>query len=414
MALKRALYYLEGTLRLRVRGASIERFLNVCARHDIVLRRMERVDCCELHATVSVRDFRRLRRCMGRTGCRVRVLGRRGLPFVLHRLRGRYVLGGGVFGLLALGFVLTQFLWGIRLTVPASVPEATVLQNLQALGVRTGARIAAIDFEAVQAGMLQRMPALSFVSVSTRGNRVYVQVYARSPKPTMIDEDQPTSVVATQTGVLTRLQVYEGAATKKVGDLVQKGDMLVSALILPHSERGQARLVHAAADAEARTWYTVVSRRALSGTEKRYTGKTRTQYALVFGKKRWNFYFGCGIPQADCDKIRKEYTITFADDFEVPLRLVRQQERFYTTVPAPDDESTVRAEMEQSALARLRASIHGTVTAYSTSFRTLEGGAELTLYAECREQIGQEVLDSQKLPAPTEGEQKHDGTDPAD
>lgn len=48
---------LAGEVRIRVRGASIERFLNACARGGIGLRRTCRMDFGELHATVSVRDL---------------------------------------------------------------------------------------------------------------------------------------------------------------------------------------------------------------------------------------------------------------------------------------------------------------------------------------------------------------------
>ncbi len=411
MAFKRALLYLGGTLRIRVRGASIERFLNLCARHDIRLRQIERVDFGVLCATVSIRDFRRLRGCMGRSGCRIRVLQRQGGPFLLRQLQGRYVLFAGLGALMCLSIVLTQFLWGIRLIVPESISTAEVLQHLQALGVHTGKRMDAIDLDAVQTGLLQEMPTLSFVSVTLQGNRLDVQVYVRTPKPTMIDQALPTSVVATQTGIITKINVYQGTAVKKVGDLVQQGETLASALVLPTVEQGQARLVHARADVEARTWYEVTAKRVLTGTEKQFTDKERSQYALVFGKKRVNFYFGCGISDTECDKIIQEYQITFADHFTVPIRLVRQTYRYYEQVPAQAQEDLVRQEMEQNALARLESSIQGTITAYSSVFRILDGGAELTLYAECKEQIGQEILDQQQLPAPMEGEQENDGTD---
>ena len=65
---------LAGEVRIQVCGASVERFLNLCARSGIRLRRTQRVDFGELHATVPVRDFKRLRSLMGRTGCRVHIL----------------------------------------------------------------------------------------------------------------------------------------------------------------------------------------------------------------------------------------------------------------------------------------------------------------------------------------------------
>ena len=85
--IRRALELCAGEVRIRVHGATIERFLNTCARGGIRLRHTHRVGFGELHTTVSIRDFRQMRRYMGRTGCQIHILKRKGLPFVLHRLR---------------------------------------------------------------------------------------------------------------------------------------------------------------------------------------------------------------------------------------------------------------------------------------------------------------------------------------
>ena len=65
-----------GEVRIRVCGASIERFLNVALQGEIGLWHTVRVDARTIETTLSLSDFYALRRLMGRTGCRVRVIGR--------------------------------------------------------------------------------------------------------------------------------------------------------------------------------------------------------------------------------------------------------------------------------------------------------------------------------------------------
>ena len=79
-----------GEVRIRVCGASIERFLNVALQGEIGLWNTVRVDARTIETTLSLSDFYALRRLMRRTGCRVRVIGRRGLPFFVARLRRRW------------------------------------------------------------------------------------------------------------------------------------------------------------------------------------------------------------------------------------------------------------------------------------------------------------------------------------
>ena len=51
-----------GQVRVRITGASLPRFLNLCAFHSLTLRRMKRTAWNERYATMSVADFRALRR----------------------------------------------------------------------------------------------------------------------------------------------------------------------------------------------------------------------------------------------------------------------------------------------------------------------------------------------------------------
>ena len=92
----------RGQVRVRVTGASLPRFLNLCAEKGLMLRRMERTAWDEMYATLSLADFRALRRYMGRTGCRVHIEQRRGMPFWAARLRPRTALWGGLVLLMLL------------------------------------------------------------------------------------------------------------------------------------------------------------------------------------------------------------------------------------------------------------------------------------------------------------------------
>ena len=49
-----------GMLTIRVRGAELERFLNLCAQQRIMLYRIRRTQMDELRAELTLRDFYRL------------------------------------------------------------------------------------------------------------------------------------------------------------------------------------------------------------------------------------------------------------------------------------------------------------------------------------------------------------------
>lgn len=99
----------RGMLTIRVRGAELERFLNICSEHRILLHRIRRTQLDELQAELSLRDFYRLSRVRKRSRCRVHILRRRGFPFLeTHTPSARFVDGIGFDGMAVLGAVLTN------------------------------------------------------------------------------------------------------------------------------------------------------------------------------------------------------------------------------------------------------------------------------------------------------------------
>ena len=162
-----------GQVRVRVTGASLTRFLNLCAAQGITLRQMDRTAWNELHATLSIRDFRMLRRHMGRTGCRVHILRKRGLPFLAARLRPRTALWGGAVFAAALCWLLGTHVWAIQTEIAPAIDEVAVMQQLSEMGVRIGMPIKDLNTRQIRWKMMQLQPNITFFSLNLRGLRQY-------------------------------------------------------------------------------------------------------------------------------------------------------------------------------------------------------------------------------------------------
>ena len=194
--LGRLLLLARGQVRVRVTGASLPRFLNLCAFHSLTLRRMKRTAWNELYATMSVADFRALRRYMGRTGCRVHIVRRRGAPFTAARLRPRYALWGGFLLLVLVCFMLCTRVWSIETDISPALDEAEVMQQLDDLGVHIGARIGSINTRSIRWKILQLQPNMTFFALNIRGNSVTIQADGAQPPGAMLDQDAVVKVVA--------------------------------------------------------------------------------------------------------------------------------------------------------------------------------------------------------------------------
>jgi len=407
----RLLLLARGQVRVRVTGASLPRFLNVCARNQLTLHNMKRVAWNELQASLSIADFRELRRYMGRTGCRVHIIQRKGLPFTAALLRPRFALWGGFFALIFLCWALCTHIWSIQTHFDDSLPRDEIMRQLEQMGVRIGAPCRSLNVRKLRWRMMQLQPDITFFALNLQGNSLTIEARGKTRPAEMLDKDAIVKVVATRDGVIRTMRVQEGFPLVKSGDAVRVGDTLISGMVPPTTENGSYRLTHARGTAEAYTAYHIETARSLIVDKKRYTGKVRRQYALVLGKKRLNLYFGSGITGATCDKIVEKKTAWLSDSVIFPISLIVQTYAFYEREPTTKTIDDVRISMLTRALGRLATGLDGMVTAHTEQLTEQNGAAILSLHVDASEQIGEEALDDSQLPEPSapepipEGEQ---------
>lgn len=388
----------RGQVRVRVTGASLTRFLNLCAAKELTLRRMERTAWDEMYATLSIADFRALRRYMGRTGCRVHIVQRCGAPFMAARLRPRVALWGGLAVLALLCWVITAHIWSIQTKIDPVLDQDEVIAQLDALGVRIGARISKLDTRSIRWKMMQMQPDMTFLSLNVQGNSLTIEAHGVERPEEKVDQETVTKVVAACDGVIKTVRALEGQPVVQAGDAVQQGDTLISGLVPPTREEGEYRLAHARGTVEAYTVHQVTAARALETESKTYTGTVRRQYALVLGNHRLNLYIGSGIDGGTCDKIIETRTLRLSDSVVFPVSLVVQTYVFYERTPQTVSVEQVRVEMLSRALGDVAAGMDGTVTSHSETLTEQNGAAVLHMTVHAVEQIGVEAVDDSTIP----------------
>lgn len=403
-----------GMLDIRVRGAELERFLNLCARKRIRLHHMERRDIDEMRASISVRDFYRLSRLSQRTRCRVHIVKRRGLPFLLKKLRRRYALWGGMLLMCFVCYELSTRIWVIQTDFPQGVDGYAVLEELEQLGIGIGTKSADIDAHAVKVHMMTTLDELKFFAVNVDGNTLSVETAATEEPPENEKENGIHDVVALRDGVIQKQVVRRGTELKKAGDAVLQGDVLVDALVEPGEAQysvGGSRLVDASADVWAATRYAVTRKMPLEADKKYKTGVSKTRYAICFGKTRINLYFSSSLTQGNCDKIISTETIQINDHLVLPVSLYRETVEPYTSERVTHTAAELQAKLEYGARRAVERQLNeGNITSMQADATEEDGAAVLRAAVWCYEQIGESVEDGrtpddlpQEEPEETEG-----------
>ena len=137
------LQYIRGYLLIRVTGYSAERFLNACRHRGIRLWNMR--PCGNAYEmNISIRGFGKIRPIVRKTGVRVVIAERAGLPFFLYRYRKRklFFVGAGLFFVLI--FTLSKFIWSIDIRGNFTRTDETLLEFLEEKEVVNGMRISEI------------------------------------------------------------------------------------------------------------------------------------------------------------------------------------------------------------------------------------------------------------------------------
>ncbi len=310
MLLTKLFYFFCGYLVIRVEGQYPERFLNVCAKRGILLWNVFPRSKTLITCHISNRHFKCLPEIVVKTGVSVKIAEKHGLPVILAALKKRK---GFVAGLLAFFFLLisvNQFIWKIEIVGCETVSKTQVEQKLAEYGLKIGAFRPLLDEKKLQNRVLIDMPELAWLWANKKGSKVIVEVKEKVPMPQMFDIHDFCNIVAKKDGVIDAMVVKSGVPMVALGDTVQKGDILVSGLIL--SEKGVApRQVQSEAEIIARVWYEESKTFPLWETRAVATGEKESRYMLhLFG---WNLDLSFGKKPAYSQFVQEEknYELSF-------------------------------------------------------------------------------------------------------
>ncbi len=388
--LQRSFQYMKGTLRIAVLGPYPERFLNLCASERIDVWSLTPVEPGRFDATIYSSDFVRIHAFSARTGCRAKILKKNGVYFTSKRVKKRYGLLAGALAFFIMCVSFSNFVWTFEVTGCETISPSRVLAALEAEGIAPGVRADKIHPEQLRNRILLQLDELSWLTVTVQGSHAVVDVRERIEKPEIIPLNEPCDVVASQSGLVTMMLAKEGQPMKKKGDLVIKGDLLISHSV-PVTNTEEVRTVHAMGEVYARVWRTVSAVTPLSVNEKRYTDRSFERWGIIFGTNRINFSINSGNLYEKYDKIINRYELRVGETV-LPIALVRETYKEYECVQGTLDQERVTLCGETVANTMIDELSRGAKTTLLSCDTTVDNGVLVTkMIKECTIQIGETV-----------------------
>ena len=279
--MQRILRFLRGYVKIRIKGYSPERFLNLCSHHQIDIWGLQPCkNSYEMY--VKLKDFRKIRPIVRKTRTKVVLVERFGMPFFLTRCQSRtWFLAGAVLCILLLMFY-TSFIWDIHFEGNEKWTDEVLLQFLEQEKITPAMPKGKVDCADIVRKIRQKYDDIVWVSASIDGSRLKIQIKENEDTFQEVQkEEKPCDLIAEQDGVITKMVTRSGVPMVHVGDQVKKGDILVSGRIEVKNDSGEVvgyQYQKSDADVFADTQIEYSESMPLTWQDKVYDGRKRYKW----------------------------------------------------------------------------------------------------------------------------------------
>lgn len=316
--------YLKGYVIIKINGLSLERLLNLALANDIYLWDVKRIDNTEIEATVSLLGYRSLESIVGKIGCKMEILYRSGLPFIMERLKRRKMLGFGAIIFVCLIILLSSVVWEIDIKGAEQIPLDEIFSVLEVNNIKVGKFKQNIQVNRVKEILLNKFEYISFLDVKINGVKLIIELRELDIPPEKVDKSYPCNLVAKKKGVITKIIAKNGIALVEKGEIVEPGDVLISGIIESELDPDlDSYLVHAEGEVLAQTRYTATVEEPIVKVDEVETGKVYKQRGLKFKDKGIRFLSG-DIPYENyTEEITERDLLDFKwNKLKIPFKLV--------------------------------------------------------------------------------------------
>jgi similar to stage IV sporulation protein len=272
----------RGYVWIKLVGGNPEAFLNAATARKILLWNIAYSSDGNLTFGVSVPDFFRLRPLIRLSKGKVRILAKRGVPFQLARLSRRKTFAAGMLIFASVLFLLSTFIWQVRIEGDTLIPEERIFQAAKLEGLypfQWSLRMQ--DSSLIASKLAARLPDASWVGVEKKGTTVVITV-VDSTKPDARAAQGPSDLVSIADAVVTRVIAENGRPQVERHDRVRAGQVLVSGW-LGDGERKKA--VVSKGKVMGLVWHEMKIVSPMVQQLKTYTGESKQRNYWVIGKR---------------------------------------------------------------------------------------------------------------------------------
>lgn len=288
MYIKLLIKLIIGYVRIEVEGYYIERFINICTNKKILIWNLKREKGVKLYLNIGINDFKKLSAIARKTNCKVKILRKRGVPFLLNRYKKRKLFAIFLILILALIFTSSRYVWNVDISIKDNLELENISEDIENLGITRGIQKNKIDTEKVINELRIQRDDIAWIGIDIVGTSVKINIVKADKSPDIIKNTDYCNIVAKKSGTIQKITAQNGTAVVNVGDTVQKGDILIAGYM--EGKYTDTRYVHSLGEVDAIILYEKSKEVRYNQDIYHYTGNEENKYEIFFNTWKIKLY----------------------------------------------------------------------------------------------------------------------------
>lgn len=316
---EKLLRFLRGYVEFRAVGGFPERFINLCAANKISVQEI-RMFGDTILGSCGIKDYSKIRTVAKKSGMKVRMLKKTGLPFFIRQNRMRSGIIVGLFLMIIITSFLSERIWVINVSGNEKIPAEDIVASFDSMGIKTGIKKDSINSKEKANEALGKIDGLMWCAVNVDGCKIGIEVKEQVEKKIEEKDETPSNIIASKSGQIKVIECFTGTPVAENGSAVEKGDVIVSGAVINKDE--SVSFYKASANVIAMTKNTV-NASASSAQKMRVYMKVKNKYFVSFFSLKFpvNFIFE---PQENFSVSAGENFLS-AGDNKLPLGLTTER-----------------------------------------------------------------------------------------
>ncbi|MEG2348824.1 MAG: sporulation protein YqfD [Clostridia bacterium] len=305
MNLTNSIKNILGVVTVQIEGFFTERFINLCKINNIKIWEVRNVVKGVIRFKINISEFKKLKKVAKKTKCKIKIKEKKGIYFKLFKYRKRKFAAILLFFALIFCILFSTVIWNINISGNDTITSEELLNQLKESGLYVGKTKIGLDKKKIINNLRLTSKDVSWVGLEINGTQANIKVVEKTRlEKRDIQQIKPGDIIATKSGIITKIVPENGTAKYKVGSYIEEGTIVIEGTI--YSKFIEPIQVPAKGIFRIDCDYTFEKEYKYEQVQKEYTGKKFFTIGIGINYKENMFNYLNKSKKYDISKISKK------------------------------------------------------------------------------------------------------------